>query len=346
MRAAFYKGPGVLAIEETPLPLPGEGDVLLKVQFCGICGTDLHEFESGRLFYGPERPLGTVFGHELSAKVVALGPGVEGVTPGDLVAVNPAENCQECSFCLDGDDHLCQHSRGAVGYSRPGGLAEYTIAPARRCVVVPPGTPADRVALTEPFAVALHAVTRGAVREGETAFVAGAGPIGQLTVLALKQVGAGRIIVSEPAAGRRERAQRLGADVVIDPVKDNAGAAVKELTAARGADISFECVGHAAPLDDCFAATRRGGRIVIAGVFQAPYSVDFARLTLAEHQLIGALGYREEFARAAALISFGAVDVSPVISHRIPLDWAPEAFLAIIGDRGAHEKVLVQPSLA
>lgn len=344
MRTAVYRGPGTIALEERPAPSPASGEVLLQVEYCGICGTDLHEYESGRLFYGPERPADTVFGHEFSARVVALGPAVAGVAPGDLVAVNPAENCQECSFCLAGDEQLCQRPRGALGYARPGGLAEFSVAVARRCVVLPPGTPADRAALTEPLAVALHAVNRAAPRPDETVLVTGAGPIGQLTILALRQAGIERIIVSEPAAGRRERARKLGVAGVLDPASENVGAALKEQTGGRGADLAFECVGIAASLDSCFAATRRGGRIVIAGVFQQPYPVNFARFTLAEHTLIGSLGYREEFAQAAALIAAHSIDVSPVISHRISLDQAPEAFAAIVRDRGAYEKVLVQPS--
>ncbi|HLZ72991.1 MAG TPA: alcohol dehydrogenase catalytic domain-containing protein [Dehalococcoidia bacterium] len=344
MRAAVYKGQGRIELEERPLPLPGEGEVLLRVEFCGICGTDLHEYESGRLFYGPERPAETIFGHEFSARVMALGPGAEGMAPGDLVTVNPAENCQECSFCLAGDEQLCQRSRGALGYAKPGGLAEYTVAAARRCVVLPPGTAPDRAALSEPLAVALHAVNRAAPAPEDVVLVAGAGPIGQLVILALRQHGIERIFLSEPAAGRRGRAQALGVERALDPVNENVGAALKELTDGRGADVSFECVGLAAPLDDCFAATRRGGRIAIAGVFQQPYPVNFARFTLAEHTLIGSLGYREEFAQAAALIGFGTLDVSPLISHRIPLAWVPEAFATIVADRGAHEKVLVQPS--
>ncbi len=344
MRAAVYRGPGVIEIDERPAPEPGEGEALLRVEFCGICGTDLHEYESGRLFYGPARPSNTVFGHEFSARVVALGPGAQGLAPGDLVTVNPAENCQECSFCLAGDEQLCQRPRGALGYQRPGGLAEFTVAAARRCVVLPPGTPADHAALSEPLAVALHAVNRAAVRPEETVLVTGAGPIGQLTILALRRAGVARIIVSEPAAGRRERAQKLGVAAALDPSSENVGAALKELTGGRGADVAFECVGIAAAIDSCFAATRRGGRIVIAGVFQQPYPVDFARFTLAEHALIGSLGYREEFADAAALIGAGAVDVAPVISHRIPLERVPEAFAAIVRDRGAHEKVLVHPA--
>ncbi|HZQ36392.1 MAG TPA: alcohol dehydrogenase catalytic domain-containing protein [Dehalococcoidia bacterium] len=344
MRAAIYRGPGVIEIGDRPAPLPGAGEVLLKVEFCGICGTDLHEYESGKLFYGPERPADTVFGHEFSARVVALGPQAGGVAPGDLVTVNPAENCQECSFCLAGDEQLCQRPRGALGYARPGGLAEFTVAAVRRCVPLPPGTPADRAALSEPLAVALHAVNRAAPRPDETALVTGAGPIGQLTILALRQAGVERIIISEPAAGRRERARKLGVAGALDPSSENVGAVLKELTGGRGADLAFECVGIAASLDSCFAATRRGGRIVIAGVFQQPYPVNFARFTLAEHMLIGSLGYREEFAQAAALIGANTIDVSPVISHRVPLESAPAAFAAIVRDRGAYEKVLVQPS--
>ncbi len=341
MRAALFQGPSRILMANVSDPVPGEGEVLLRVQYCGICGTDLHEFESGRLFYGPQRPTGTILGHEFSAVVVAAGPDVAGVWPGDLVAVNPSENCGECSFCLGGDEHLCQNATG-IGYGRPGGLAEYTIASARRCVRFPQGFAADLAALTEPLAVAIHAVSRAATQQADTVFVAGAGPIGQLTVLALRHAGVSRIVVSEPSPERREHAKTIGADIVMDPVREDPGPLLRHITGGRGADVAIECVGAPASLDDCLAATRRGGRIVIAGVFQERHPVDFARLLMAEHQLIGAFAYRVEFPQAAHLISSGAIDVAPLISHHVPLDAVPTTFAAIVHDRGAFEKVLVE----
>lgn len=341
MRAAVFQGPGKILMTNVADPVPGEGEVLLRVQYCGICGTDLHEYGSGRLFYGPQRPTGTILGHEFSAVVLEAGPGVAGVWPGDLVAVNPAENCRECSFCLGGDEHLCQNASG-IGYGRPGGLAEYTVAAARRCVRFPQGFAADAAALTEPLAVAMHAVSRAAAQPPDTAFVAGAGPIGQLTLIALLHAGVSQVVVSEPSPARRQRAKDLGAAVVIDPLREDPGPLLRHITGERGADLSIECVGAPGALDDCLAATRRGGRIVVAGVFQERHPVDFARLLMAEHQLIGAFAYRVEFPHAANLISRREIDVLPVVSHRIPLDAVATTFAAIVHDRDAFEKVLVE----
>jgi (R,R)-butanediol dehydrogenase/meso-butanediol dehydrogenase/diacetyl reductase len=326
-----------------PEPEPEPGEVKLRVRYCGVCGTDLHEFRSDSLTKGWGRQ-SPIMGHEFSATVVDLGQGVEGLAPGDLVTVNPGEPCGQCHPCKRGDDNLCQQIRG-IGYQRPGAFAEYLCARADRVVRLPPDTPADLVALTEPLAVGLHAVNQGQLQRGETVFIAGAGPIGALCVAAARRRGASRIIVSEPAASRRALAERLGADEVIDPSTSRPAAHVRALTDGEGVDLSVECVGIGAALDDCLTVIRRGGRCVLTGVFEEPYPVRLQRLTVLEHQIIGTFGYREEFAEAADLIASAAIDVTPLISRTVGLSELPAAFAELEADPNRYHKLLVSPDV-
>jgi len=262
MKAVALQGVGRLELTAVPEPEPGPGDLKLRVHYCGVCGSDLHEFRSNILTIAGNRQT-PIMGHEFSASVVGLGPGAEGFAVGDLVVVNPGLPCGECRYCQSGRDNLCEVISG-VGYQRPGGFAEYLCAPASRAIRMPPDAPADLLALTEPLAVALHALNQGTLQRGESVFIAGAGPIGALCVAAARHLGAGQVIVSEPAANRRALAQRLGADEVIDPSASSASVRVLELTGGAGVDLAVECVGEARPLDDCLASTSRGGRTVVA----------------------------------------------------------------------------------
>jgi (R,R)-butanediol dehydrogenase/meso-butanediol dehydrogenase/diacetyl reductase len=189
----------------------------------------------------------------------------------------------------------------------------------------------------------MHALNQGRLQPDESVFIAGAGPIGALCVAAARHLGAGRVIVSEPAASRRALAQRLGADEVIDPATSPASLRVLELTGRAGVDLAVECVGIATTLDDCVASTRRGGRTVVAGVFEQPYPIFLLRTMLMEHHLIGAFAYREEFAQAAQLIASGQIDVAALISRTVGLAELPATFAELAADRGRYHKVLVSP---
>jgi (R,R)-butanediol dehydrogenase/meso-butanediol dehydrogenase/diacetyl reductase len=343
MKAVALQGVGRLELVELPEPEPEPGEVKLRVRYCGVCGTDLHEFRSDSLTKGWGRQ-SPIMGHEFSATVVSLSPGVEGLAPGDLLTVNPGEPCGQCHPCQRGYDNLCQRIRG-IGYQRPGAFADYLCARADRAVKLSPDARADLVALSEPLAVALHALNQGQLQRGESVFIAGAGPIGALCVAAARRMGAGRIIVSEPAANRRALAQRLGADEVIDPLASPAAAQVRASTAGTGVDLSVECVGIGPALDDCLAVIRRAGRCVLTGVFEEPYPVRLQRTTVLEHQLIGTFGYREEFAEAADLIASSAVDVAPLISRTVGLSELPAALAELDADPNRYHKLLVSPDM-
>jgi len=343
MKAVALRGVGDMELIDMAEPEPSAGEIKLRVRYCGICGSDLHEFQSNviTLMVNRQSP---IMGHEFSGEVVAVGGGVEGFAVGDVVTVNPQEPCGECLYCKSDRDNLCLSERVlGLGFHRPGGFAEYLCARASRAVKIAPDAPADQVALTEPLAVAVHALNQGRLQPGETVFIAGAGPIGALTVAAARHLGAGRVVVSEPAPSRRSLAERLGADEVIDPSTSSASLRVLQLTEGTGVDLAVECVGIGAALDDCLAATKRGGRIVVAGVFEQPTPILLLRTMVFEHQIIGAFAYREEFPQAADLIASGQIDVSPVISRTVSLAEVPATFAELAADRDRYHKVLVSP---
>jgi (R,R)-butanediol dehydrogenase/meso-butanediol dehydrogenase/diacetyl reductase len=227
------------------------------------------------------------------------------------------------------------------GYRQPGAYAEYVRIRADQAIPLPDPSWLKAAALSEPLGVALHALNRGGLASGETVFIAGGGPIGLLTLLAARHKGAGRVIVSEPAASRRALARRLGADYVVDPV-DGAPAKVREQTDGLGCDLAIECVGIAPAMDDCLAATRRGGRIVVAGVFELPHPINLFSTLIQEHSIIGAFGYDTELHEAAQHIVSGDIDVAPLISRVVPLEEVPAVFRELAANRDGQQKVLVQ----
>ena len=343
MKAVALRGVGNMELVDVAEPEAGQGELKLRVRYCGVCGSDLHEFQSAVITLMTNRQ-SPIMGHEFSGEIVAVGAGVEGFAVGDVVTVNPQEPCGECLYCKSDRSNLCLSARLlGLGYHSPGAFAEYLCARASHAVKVAPDAPADQLALTEPLAVAMHALNQGGLQPGETVFIAGTGPIGALCVAAARRAGAGRVVVSEPAAKRRALAQSLGADEVIDPSEAPAAPRVLELTEGLGVDLAVECVGIRAALDDCAVATKRGGRIVVAGVFEQPTPIILLRTMAFEHHIVGAFAYREEFAEAAQLIASGQIDVSPVISRTISLSEVPEIFTELAADRDRYHKVLVSP---
>jgi (R,R)-butanediol dehydrogenase/meso-butanediol dehydrogenase/diacetyl reductase len=344
MKVVAFRGPGKLELDQAPDPTPAEGEVVVAVAYCGICGSDIHEYVAHDRSPRAAGMWNPVMGHELSGVVVKVGAGVQGLREGDPVVVHPGDPCGACPYCRLGQTNLCIKPMGGTGYSRSGGYGQYVCITAGQALPIPDAKFLKPAALSEPFGVALHAVNRGALQPGETVFITGAGPIGLLSLLAARHKGAGTIIVSEPSPARRELAQRLGAAVVIDGKSEELPAKVREHTGGLGADLAIECVGRPRPMDDCFATIRRGGRIVVAGTFDVPHPIDLVSMLINEYSLIGSLGSVTELKEAIELIVSDAVDVSPIISDVIGLDEVPGVFAAVVADRNSHNKVLVHPN--
>ncbi|MHB8513886.1 MAG: zinc-dependent alcohol dehydrogenase [Dehalococcoidia bacterium] len=342
MKAAALKGSRAMEIVELADEPPAPGEVKLRVAYCGICGSDLHEYESAQ----PFRALGIlqpVMGHEFSGRVVAVGDGVRDVVAGQLVVGNPGPGCGACAYCAAGRENLCRAgSLGGTGYTRPGAYAEFVTIAERAAVVLPAGADAREAALTEPFAVARHALIQGGYRPDELLVVAGAGPIGLLTVIAARAMGGARIVVSEPLAGRRAAAEAAGASHVVEPAElINVSRALSE---GNGAEISVDASGLPAGIASCVDATARGGRIVLAGVGEQPFPLDITRSIINELTYVAVLGYtRAEFIASAMAIAERKVDVSPVISEVVPVEATPDAFARLSDGRNDLRKVLVSP---
>jgi (R,R)-butanediol dehydrogenase/meso-butanediol dehydrogenase/diacetyl reductase len=331
-----------MELRDIPKPEPASGEVLVEVAFCGVCGSDLHEYASEAPSMRAAGIFQPVMGHEFTGAVSAVGAGVNSLSAGDPVVVHPGGPCGDCYYCRSGAANLCAEQVG-TGYRKQGAYAQQVVVSAAQALPLPDASTLEPAALTEPLGVAIHALNRGGLQSGETVFIAGGGPIGLLTLLAARHKEAGKIIVSEPAASRREIALRLGADHAVDPAQ-LASVQVRQLTDGLGCDLAVECVGIAATMDDCLASTRRGGRIVVAGAFEQPYSVNLLNLLLQEHSIAGTFGYASEFEEARDLIVGGEIDVSPLISRVVSLEELPSVFEQLTSDRNRDQKVLVRPN--
>lgn len=259
MSVAVIQKPGEVAIEQRPMPTAGPGQVVLKVAACGVCGTDVHIFHGEFRGAYPMIP-----GHEYSGTVVEVGEGVFNVKPGDHVVIDPNIACGACRYCRHGLIHLCEHLT-ALGVDIPGGFAEYNLAPATQVYKIPDTLSLKHAAMVEPIACCLHGIDRAQIQSGDSVLILGAGPIGLIMTQLAKVAGAAQVMVSEPAAGKRLRAEQLGASATFDPSKCDLAEEVKKRTEI-GADVVIECVGRPETSAQTVKTARRGGRIVLFGV--------------------------------------------------------------------------------
>jgi 2-desacetyl-2-hydroxyethyl bacteriochlorophyllide A dehydrogenase len=347
VRAARWDGPGELTVVDLPEPQPKDGQVVVEISACGICGSDLHAYRDAFL----AQP-GQVLGHEFSGRVVAA-PGVRGIGIGDRVAVRPQIPCRRCTACRDGRPHLCELGPAAIiGYGAQGAFAERVLVPravlGETVFVLPPSVDDRGGALVEPLAVGLRAVKQAGDVVGATALVLGAGMIGLAVTQFLRLNGAETIVVADPSSRRRDAALILGADVVVDPDHDSTVTAVQAVT-GRGpgkvgarADVVIDCAGSPTALADGLAAARSGGTVVLCAVYAAKVSVRPDWIVSKELIVRGSFGYGDEFREVLAALEAGHVDPSAFISHELPLERIAEAFRTQSDPNGSL-KVLVCP---
>jgi (R,R)-butanediol dehydrogenase / meso-butanediol dehydrogenase / diacetyl reductase len=324
MLAATYMGDRAFAIAEHEPVQPAPGEVRVDVAYVGICGTDLH-IRHGAMDKRVEIP--GVIGHEMSGRIAAVGPAVEGWNVGDPVTVMPLVWCGACPACRAGNQHVCQNLV-FVGIDSPGAMQQSWTVPAHLLVPLPDGLRLDHAALAEPVAVAVHDVRRAGVREGETALVVGGGPIGVLIALVLRAEGAD-VLTSEPNAGRRAVASGLGLRA-IDPLDRAVEACVEDWTGGAGADVAFEVSGSQPGLSAATSSLRVRGRLVVVAIHPEAQPLDLFRFFWRELTLMGARVYeREDFERAVELVAAGSIPADALISRIEPLRRTPEAFDAL-----------------
>ncbi|MCS7281974.1 MAG: galactitol-1-phosphate 5-dehydrogenase [Anaerolineae bacterium] len=336
MKAAVFRGIGQIEVTDVPMPELEPGEVLIRVAYCGICGTDLEAFQTG--MYEP----GLILGHEFSGTVVEIGPGVTGWRVGDRVVVGDLIPCGQCRACRTGNLTACENIY-MIGVTHNGGMAEYVKAPAVGLHRLPDEVNLRQGALVEPLTVALHGVRRSRLKPGDRAVVMGAGPIGLLTLQCVRLAGARSVIVTEVDPARAALAARLGATVVLNPREDNLSVSLSELTDGLGPDVIFICTGAPDPFAEAISLVRKGGQIFLLGLPIQPVEADFFSVVMGELSIEGSLAGWAEFPAAIDLIAQGRVDVEALVSHEIPLgDEVVEWFHRLSAPGSGAVKVLVR----
>ena len=334
MKAAVLRGWNDLAVEEVPRPSPGPGEVLVKVDACGLCGTDLKLVGGG--FEGRWPPsLPFIIGHEWSGQVVEIGESRDDLpySVGDRVVAENHAGCGMCPMCRSGRYNLCEGVKKPgyrlYGHTAPGALAEYAVRPAVVLHRIPPEISDVEAALINQGAMTVHALRRVEFRAGASAVVFGPGLLGLLTAAVARAAGATEVIV----VGRGHRlqlARQMGATAVVDYEENEPVAAVRDLTGGLGADYAFDCSGNTDVLSQALDSVRRGGKVAVlglAGGHAATVSPD--RLVLDEIDLLGIRSSPNAYGPMIRLIASGAVDVRPLVTHVFGIDDVQRAFDAL-----------------
>ncbi len=343
MHAALITGKETVELKEFPDPTPAPHGVVVDISFCGICGTDIHAFQSGR----PYNP--AICGHEWSGVVSAAGAEVRSISDGDRVVVAAAPACGQCTACHRGQADRCEvaflSALGRDAMAPPhGGFAPRIAVAANRVVRTNPALSDEVAAQVEPATVAFHAVRSSALRLGDVAVIQGGGPIGLGTMQWVRAAGAGVVIVVEPNSQRRDLALALGAHHAVEP---GAGTnhLIKELTHGLGADIVYECVGRPFAVQTAVDLARRGGAMCLIGLAEGDAPISPSAWLVKEIAVTSSLAYfHEEFEMAMGMIADGRVQVEPLHTSTASLEGFAAALADLASGTSDQTKVLVNPN--
>ena len=353
MKAVRFHGAKDIRVDEVRAPSKqlGANDVLLKPLVTGICGTDLHEYIAGpivtpqtpHIYTGATNP--QILGHEFSAIVADTGSAVENVKTGDRVSIQPLISPRDDYYGRRGLYHLSE-KMGCVGLSWAwGGMAEYAVVNDYNVSLLPKGVSDIQGAMIEPAAVAVYAADRGGVKSGSTVLVSGVGPIGALTLLAVKAAGAGQIFVSEPNAFRRKMAKELVPDaIIVDPTNEDVSEKIHDMTEEGvGVDTAIECVGLEASLNSCVASVRRQGRVVQTGLHMKPARIDAMLWALKDITLEATWCYPVQcWPRIIRMVEAGNFPIEKIVTANINADHVvKQGFDALLDKSVNHMKILV-----
>lgn len=349
MKALRWHGVKDLRLENIAEPVASQGKVKIKVEWCGICGSDLHEYVAGPIFIPQENPhvltgekAPIVMGHEFSGQVVEIGQGVTKFKVGDRVVVEPVFSCGTCESCRQGKYNLCV-KMGFLGLAGGGGgFSEYVAADEHMVHKIPDSVSYEQGALVEPSAVALYAVRQSNLKAGDRAVVFGAGPIGLLVIEALKAAGASEIYAVELSPERKQKAEELGA-IVLDPKEADV---VEELHRRTdgGVEVAFEVTGVPPVLTQAIHSTKLGGQIMIVSIFETAAPIVPNDIVMKERSITGIIGYRDVFPAVISLMEKGFFSAEKLVTQRIKLSEAIDrGFEALLKEKN-QVKILVSPN--
>ncbi|GIN37249.1 MULTISPECIES: 2,3-butanediol dehydrogenase [Heyndrickxia] len=345
MQAAVWHNIKDVRVEQVDEPKVLPNQIKVKVEWAGICGSDLHAYQHGLTMEahpisGQKPPL--TLGHEFSGTIVEVGEEVIGHTIGERVAVEPLIYCGDCYACKRGYYNQCSKV-GFVGLNRDGGFAEYAIVDENMVHVLPENVSYEEGALVEPTAVSFYAVRESKLKAGDSVAIFGAGPIGLLTLLSAKAAGATQIIVVDLSEERLNKAKELGATTIINGRRDDIADSILQLTNG-GVSVAYECAGVQATMTNAVASVKQGGQVMAIAVFAKPVSVDMGQLMFKAADVTSTLAYRHVFPEVIEMIATGRLDVKQVITKKITInDIVEEGLNQLINDV-KQAKILVRPS--
>lgn len=326
MRTAVLVEPTEFKLQDRDRPTTGPDDVLVAIRDVGICGSDVHYYEHGRIGdYVVEDPL--VLGHESAGEVVEVGENVVGIEPSDRVALEPGVPCRRCAHCKRGDYHLCEDVVFMATPPHDGAFAEYVAWPADYAYELPDSVSMTEGALCEPLSVGIHACRRGDVGIGDTVLVTGAGPIGLMIVEAARAAGATNVIVTDVVPEKLAFARERGVDLAVNVSETDLEAAVDESTDGVGADVVVEASGAKPSIQSTLDVVRRGGTVVLVGLAsEATVPIDVLELIDNEIDVCGSFRYKNTYDAAIDLLADGTVDIEGIVDFRSSLDSIDDAF--------------------
>ncbi len=343
MKAMLLSEYKKLEIVDMPMPVCGPNDLLVRVKACGICGSDVHGWDgsSGRR----KPPL--VMGHEAAGVVAEVGSQVKNFAVDDRVTFDSTVSCGQCSACRRGSINLCEN-RQVLGVScdefrRHGAFAEYVIVPQNISYKLPDELPFEHAALIEAVSIAVHAANRTPIKLGDTAVVVGSGMIGLLVIQAVRLAGCARVIAVDLEDSKLEIAKSLGADVGLNAKHVDVVAAVKELTAGKGADVSLEVVGATPTVRTAIECTRKGGAITLVGNLAPTVELPLQAVVTRELTIFGSCASNGEYPECIDYLRRGDIRVEPLITAKASLDEGPNWFARLYGGEPGAMKVVLQP---
>lgn len=326
MKALVLNKPGDISINDVNDPgSPPSGYVRVRVGAVGICGSDVHYYQQGRIGdFVVNAPM--VLGHETAGTIVEIGAGVTELKVGDKVAMEPGVPCDKCTMCAGEKYNLCPDIEFWATPPFDGSLTEFVIHPAKFTFNLPNSMSLEEGALMEPLAVGVHACARGRIQSGDSVLILGAGTIGCVTLLSAKAQGATNVIVADVVPERLERAKYLGADHVVDVRSASVVDAVNKVTDGKGVSLGIDCSGVETALRDLARTVSPGGRIVMVGMGPQPVEIDLVEIMVKEIDVMGVFRYAHAYPKAIDLVASGKIDVAPLVTDRFRFEESVEAF--------------------
>ena len=335
MKTVLINEPFQIAVTDTEMPVPKEGEALLKVLYGGICGADVASYTGNQPFTTYPR----IPGHEFSAQIVSIPDNDRGLQPGDIVTANPYFNCGSCYSCRRGFVNCCTDNQ-TMGVQRDGAFREYIVMPVER-IYEGKGLSAKELALVEPFTISYHALHRAPVKEGDNVLVVGAGPIGLFALIAAKAQGA-RVYVADILQGRLQKALHFGADGIINSKENDIVAEAMRITGGNGFDVCVEACGQSVTFLACIDCAAFAANVILIGNGKKETTFLHSILLKKELNVFGSRNsYPKDFKAVIDLIVSGGVNVLDMVSDVYPIERADEAFKALANNDGSLAKVLV-----